>query len=143
MFYGTYQHTIDPKGRVIIPAAFRDDSKLKLMIAKAPDECLFIFSMEQWEKMCAKLDALLVSDSDAQDFSRWFYSSASLCELDKNSRILVPPELRTYASLEKDITIIGVGSKAEVWNRTNLETYMKQDTFARKNIKDMMKKLGI
>jgi MraZ protein len=126
---------------VIIPAAFREDGLSKLMLTKATEDCLFIFSMEQWQKMCAELDELQESDDDAQDFRRWFYSSAALCELDKNARILVPPELRIYANLEKDITIIGVGSRAEVWNKSTWENYSRKESFDRKSLKDTMKKL--
>ena len=143
MFYGKFQHTIDPKGRVIIPAAFREDIKLKLMIAKGLEECLFIFSMEQWDEIYTKLKALPFSDIKARDITRFFFSSASVCELDGNSRILVPPELRGYAGLEKDIIIIGVGTRAEVWNKAKWETYMKKDTFAPDNIAVAMGQLGI
>lgn len=143
MFYGKFQHTIDPKGRVIIPAAFRDGNRLKFMIAKGLEECLFIFSMEQWDDIYTKLKALPFSDAKARDITRFFFSSACECELDGNSRILVPPELRTYAGLEKEIVIIGVGSRAEVWSKAKWETYMQKDTFTPDNIAEAMAQLGI
>ena len=143
MFCGTFQHTIDPKGRLIIPAAFRDDSTLKFVVAKGLENCLFIFTMEQWDEIFAKLKALPFSDPRARDINRFFFSSAAICELDKNARILVPPELRVYAGLEKDVVIIGVGTRAEVWSKARWESYMTKETFEPDNLADAMAELGI
>ncbi len=143
MFYGEFQHTIDPKGRVIIPASFRKELGVKFMITKGLEQCLFIFSEAQWNSLVSKLETLPLSDNSARAFNRFFFSTASECELDKNYRILVPPALRTHAELEKDISIIGVGTRVEVWGKEKWGKYIKDDSLSPDSIAKTMAMLGI
>lgn len=143
MFYGEFQHTLDPKGRMIIPAAYREELKGKFMIAKGLEQCLFIFSMPQWNSLVDKLQTLPLSNTSARDFNRYFFSSAAECEMDGQSRILISPGLRKYAGLEKDIAIIGVGSRVEVWDKTKWESYTQGENLSPENIANTFALLGI
>ena len=143
MFYGEFQHTIDPKGRVIIPAAFRSELGEKFMITKGLEGCLFIFSQAQWNNLVSKLETLPLSNTNARAFNRFFFSTAAECEMDKNYRILVPQALRAHAGLEKDISIIGVGTRVEVWSRDKWEKYIRDDSLSPESIAETMAMLGI
>ncbi len=143
MFYGEFQHTIDPKGRVIIPAAFRDELRSEFMIAKGLEGCLFIFSMPRWNSLVEKLETLPLSNNKARDFSRFFFSSAALCQVDGHSRILVPQELRGHARLEKDITIVGVGNRVEVWSKDRWEKYINGESLSPESLSETFAMLGI
>lgn len=143
MFYGEFQHTLDPKGRIIIPSTYRDELKGKFMIAKGLEQCLFIFSAPQWNSLVDKLQTLPLSDNTARDFNRYFFSSAAECEMDKQSRILVPPGLRKHAGIEKDISIIGVGSRVEVWDKDKWENYIQGENLSPDNIAKAFTMLGI
>lgn len=143
MFYGEFQHTIDPKGRIIIPASFREELDVKFMIAKGLEGCLFIFSMPKWNSLVEKLETLPLSNTRARDFSRFFFSSAAQCQIDGHFRILVPPDLRVHAGLEKDITIVGVGNRVEVWSRDRWEKYMNGESLSPESLSETFAMLGI
>lgn len=143
MFYGEFQHTIDPKGRVIIPVAFRRELGEKFMITKGLEGCLFIFSEAQWNHLVSKLETLPLSNNNARAFNRFFFSTASECEPDNNSRILIPPALRTHADLEKEISIIGVGTRVEVWSKDKWGKYTQDDSLSPDSIAETMGMLGI
>ncbi|NLK86064.1 MAG: division/cell wall cluster transcriptional repressor MraZ [Clostridiaceae bacterium] len=143
MFYGEFQHTVDPKGRIIIPAAFRDELKSKFMVTKGLEGCLFIFSMPKWDSLVEKIETLPLSNNKAREFSRFFFSSAAQCELDKHSRILVPQDLRSHAGLEKDISIVGVGNRVEVWNKDRWKEYMDGESLSPESLSDTFALLGI
>ena len=143
MFYGEYQHTVDPKGRVIVPSKFREGLGEKFIVTKGLDSCLFAYSMEEWTSLENKLKTLPFTDKDVRAFIRFFFSGATECELDKQGRILIPQNLREYASLEKDIFIIGVSSRVEIWNKTNWEAYSNDDSMSADKIAEKMAMLGI
>lgn len=143
MFYGEFQHTIDPKGRVIIPAAFRAELGVKFMITKGLEGCLFIFSEAQWNNLVSKIETLPLSNTNARAFNRFFFSTASECELDKNCRILIPQALRAHAGLEKDVNIIGVGTRVEIWSRENWEKYSQGEILSPDSIAETLSMLGI
>jgi MraZ protein len=126
LFYGEFQHTIDPKGRVIVPSTFRDELGEKFIVTKGLDQCLFVYSMAEWSNLETKLKTLPLSSKDARAFVRFFFSGACECEVDKQGRILLPQNLRAYAALEKDICIIGVSTRVEVWARDKWENYGDQ-----------------
>lgn len=126
MFMGEYQHTIDAKGRLIMPAKFREDLGEKFVITKGLDGCLFIYSQEEWNVLEEKLRNLPFTRADARAFSRFFFSGATECELDKQGRILLPNNLRSYANLIKDVLIIGVSSRVEIWSKETWEEYNSQ-----------------
>jgi MraZ protein len=143
LFYGEFQHTIDPKGRIIIPAAFRDELEMKFMIAKGLEGCLFIFSLPKWNSLVEKLETLPLSNNKARDFSRFFFSSAAQCEVDGHSRILVPQDLRSHAGLDKDICIVGVGNRVEVWSRDRWEKYINGESLSPESLSETFAMLGI
>lgn len=124
MLIGEYQHIIDAKNRVIVPAKFREDLGSLFYITKGLDGCLFVLSRKGWEQLQAKIDAMPLSKS--RGLQRFFFAGATEAEPDKQGRILIPQNLREYAELEKDVTFIGTSTRAEIWstekwNRMNEE----------------------
>ena len=111
MFLGEYQHSIDPKGRLIIPAKFRDYLGEQFVLSKGLDGCLFVYPLKDWHELEDKLRSLPLTQKDARAFARIFFSGASEAELDKQGRVLLPPNLRNYAHITKDVMIIGVGNR--------------------------------
>ncbi len=143
MFIGEYQHTIDVKGRMIVPSKFREDLGDKFVITKGLDNCLFIYSVEEWSVLEAKLKTLPLTSKDARAFVRFFFSGATECEVDKQGRILVPGNLRDYAGLEKDVAVIGVATRVEVWDREKWNNYNGDDNIGPDAIAEKMEALGI
>ena len=117
MFMGEYSHTIDAKGRLIIPSKFREQLGEEFILTKGLDGCLSIFPQGEWKVFEEKLKALPLTNKNARTFSRFFVSSATSCELDKQGRILVPQTLREFAGLEKDVILAGNLSRVEVWSK--------------------------
>jgi MraZ protein len=117
MFMGEYNHTIDAKGRLIIPVRFREGLGDVFVMTKGLDGCLFIFPMDEWEAFEKKLRALPLTSKNARTFSRFFVSGATECELDKQGRILVPQTLREFACLDREVVLAGNLSRIEVWSK--------------------------
>ncbi|MGI6685990.1 MAG: division/cell wall cluster transcriptional repressor MraZ [Bacillota bacterium] len=126
MFMGEYQHTIDPKGRLFIPVKFREDLGDNFVVTKGLDNCLFVYSKNEWQRLELKLKALPFTKADARAFTRFFFSGAMECELDKQGRILLPANLRDYAQLDKETVIIGVSSRVEIWSKDRWDRYNEQ-----------------
>ena len=124
MLMGEYSHSLDTKGRLIMPAKLRQDIGDKFILTKGLDGCLFAFSQTEWNNFEEKLKGLPLSDKNARNFVRFFLSGATECEIDKQGRFLIPTNLRISANLEKDAIIIGVGTRIEIWNK---ETWEKCD----------------
>lgn len=143
MFYGEYQHTVDPKGRVIVPSKFREGLGEKFIVTKGLDNCLFAYSSEEWSNLEAKLRSLPFTDKDVRAFVRFFFAGATECEVDKQGRILVPQNLREYAGLDKDIFIIGVSTRVEIWDKARWEGYNSDDNMSDDKIAEKMAMLGI
>lgn len=143
MFYGEYQHTVDPKGRVIVPSKFREGLGEKFILTKGLDNCLFAYSSEEWSNLEAKLRSLPFTDKDVRSFVRFFFAGATECEVDKQGRILVPQNLREYAELDKDIFIIGVSTRVEIWDKSKWEGYNNNDNMSTDKIAEKMALLGI
>ncbi|RUT36387.1 division/cell wall cluster transcriptional repressor MraZ [Paenibacillus zeisoli] len=131
MFMGEYQHSIDDKGRIIIPAKFRELLGTSFVVTRGLDQCLFVYPQDEWGVMEQKLKALPLMKSDARAFTRFFFSGATECEWDKQGRVNLPATLRQYAKLEKDCVVIGVSNRVEIWSRDTWEQYFQQseDTF--------------
>lgn len=131
MFMGEFQHSIDEKGRIIIPAKFRDLLGTSFVVTRGLDQCLFVYPMQEWEVLEQKLKALPLMKSDARAFTRFFFSGATECEWDKQGRVNLPVTLRQYAKLEKDCVVLGVSNRVEIWSRDTWEQYFQQseDTF--------------
>lgn len=110
---GTYEHSIDAKGRPFIPAKLREELGVTFYLAMGVDECLAIYPQETWNRFTEKFASLPMSQSAAM---RPLFANASKCELDSQGRIVIPQKLRKYAGLEKDAVIIGVNDRAEIWS---------------------------
>ena len=119
LFIGEYEHSVDVKGRVIMPAKLREDIGEKFILTKGLDGCLFAYSQTEWTNFEEKLKTLPLTNKNARDFVRFFLSGAIECEIDKQGRFLIPGNLRTYAKLDKEIIIIGVGTRIEIWNKAS------------------------
>lgn len=117
MFMGEYSHSIDTKGRLIIPAKFRELLGEEFVLTKGLDGCLSIYPMEEWKAFEEKLKALPLTNKNARTFSRFFVAGATTCELDKQGRILVPVTLREFAGLEKDVVLTGNITRIEIWSK--------------------------
>lgn len=121
MFMGEYNHTIDVKGRVIIPSRFRESLGEEFVVTKGLDGCLFVYDNEEWNRFEEKLKALPLTNKDARKFVRFFLAGAAGVEVDKQGRILLPPNLREFAGLNKDVVLVGVASRVEIWSREKWE----------------------
>ncbi|MCM3171107.1 MULTISPECIES: division/cell wall cluster transcriptional repressor MraZ [Paenibacillus] len=126
MFMGEFQHSIDDKGRVIIPAKFRESLGPSFVVTRGLDQCLFVYPMEEWGVMEQKLKALPLMKSDARAFTRFFFSGATECDLDKQGRVNLPGNLREYAKLDKDCVVLGVSNRVEIWSKDIWENYFNQ-----------------
>lgn len=126
MFVGKYQNSIDSKSRLIIPSKFREELGCRCVVAQSLDRCLTISTMEEWEKFLMQLNALPTSNPEARMIRRYFNQSAAVCDVDKQGRVTIPPELREYAGISKELVTIGNINNIEVWSKECWET----DAFA-------------
>ena len=117
MFMGEYNHIIDAKGRLIIPARFRELLGEEFILTKGLDGCLSIYPMDAWEAFETKLRALPLTNKNARTFTRFFVAGATNCELDRQGRILVPQTLREFAGLEKEVVLTGNLDRIEIWSK--------------------------
>lgn len=143
MFMGEYRHSLDTKGRVIIPAKFREDLGERCVITRGLDQCLFIYPLAEWATMESKLRQLPLTQRDARAFVRFFFSGATDVELDKQGRVMVPSNLREYASLSKDVVVIGVSSRVELWSKEIWEDYVDEAETSFDSIAEKIVDLGI
>ncbi|MEW9050369.1 MAG: division/cell wall cluster transcriptional repressor MraZ [Neobacillus sp.] len=126
MFMGEYHHSIDNKGRMIVPSKFRDELGEMFIITRGLDQCLFGYPMSEWELIEEKLKGLPLTKKDARAFTRFFFSGATESELDKQGRINIPAPLLQYAKLEKECVILGVSNRIEIWSKQIWEDYFSQ-----------------
>ncbi len=143
MLIGEYEHSLDVKGRLIMPAKLREDIGEKFIITKGLDGCLFGFSQNEWTNFEEKLKTLPLTNKNARDFVRFFLSGATECEIDKQGRFLIASNLREYANMEKDVAIIGVGTRLEIWNREKWKQYNSDENISADEIAENMTMLGI
>ncbi|MFH1094492.1 MAG: division/cell wall cluster transcriptional repressor MraZ [Candidatus Omnitrophota bacterium] len=135
MFYGEFEHSLDRKNRIIIPAKFREALKdsfvEKFYITRGLDGCLFIFTEEEWKKQEQRFKSLSFTSPDARKFNRMFFSGASEIICDRQGRILIPQYLRTFADIQKDVVIIGVSNRIEIWGKTRWKDFYEntRDTY--------------
>ncbi|MCF6410462.1 division/cell wall cluster transcriptional repressor MraZ [Pseudalkalibacillus salsuginis] len=131
MFMGEHLHTIDDKGRMIIPSKFRDELGTTFVLTRGLDQCVFGYPLEEWKQLEEKLKALPFTKKDARAFTRFFFSGAAECQLDKQGRVNIASTLRQYAKLEKDCVVIGVSNRIEIWNKEVWEDYFNksEDSF--------------
>ena len=141
MLIGEYEHSMDAKGRLIMPAKLRENKKEKFIVTKGLDGCLFAFSIQEWTNFEQKLRTLPISNKDARAFSRFFFAGAIDCEIDKQGRFLISSNLREFAGLEKDVVIVGMDSRIEIWSK---EKWQKCDEdISADEIAERMEMLGI
>ena len=126
MLIGEYHHNIDEKGRLIIPAKFREEIGNSFVVTKGLDGCLFVYSLVEWEKIVNKLKTLPFTKKDVRTFSRFFLASATVCEFDRQGRINLMNSLTLYAGLKKECAIIGVNDRLEIWDLDKFNNLMKE-----------------
>lgn len=141
MFMGEYNHTIDAKGRLIIPSKFRESLGDVFVVTKGLDGCLFVYDNAEWNVFEEKLKSLPLMNKDARKFVRFFLAGAAEVEVDKQGRILVPNVLREFAELNKDVVLIGVASRIEIWSRERFEGMAAYDDMD--EIAEHMAELGL
>lgn len=117
MFMGEYNHTLDTKGRIIVPSKFREQLGMTFVITKGLDGCLFVYSQEEWKTIEESFRNKPLTSKDARHFARFFFAGACECEVDKQGRILIPTNLREYAGIDKDVVSVGVLNRVEIWSK--------------------------
>ena len=141
MFMSEYNHTLDTKGRLIIPAKFRETLGEEFVISKGMDGCLFVYAGDDWNAFEQKLTSLPLINKEARQFARFFLAGAATVEVDKQGRILLPANLREYAGIDKEVVSVGVFSRVEIWSK---ERYLENNDFDDMDeIADHMAELGI
>ena len=143
MLIGEYEHSLDAKGRLIMPSKLRESIGEKFIVTKGLDGCLFGFSKQEWTNFEEKLKTLPLTNKNARDFVRFFLSGATECEIDKQGRFLIVANLREYASMKKDVVIIGVGTRIEIWDKEKWKNYSSEENISADDIAENMTMLGI
>ncbi len=146
MFRGRYEHTIDSKGRISIPSKFREVLSEKYddrLVITNFDQCLVAFPYEEWSALEQKVTSLSLLKKEVKTFLRFFYSSAMDCSIDKQGRLLIPPTLRDYAVLQKDVVLVGEGKKIEIWAKERWNDVVKKAQEDFDQIGDTLSGLGL
>lgn len=143
MFMGEYTHSMDKKGRLIIPSKIRNELSDSFVITRGLDNCLFLYPMAEWKGLEKKLTSLPISSKNARNFVRFFFSGANECELDKQGRVSLPINLRKYAEFKHEIVIIGLANRLELWAKEKWDNYMNEIEDSYEDIADAMEELGI
>jgi len=143
LFIGEYRHSLDVKGRIIVPAKFRDGLGDKFVLTKGLDGCLFAYSKEEWANFEEKIKSLPLTNKDARAFVRFFFAGAVECEIDKQGRTLIPPMLREHAGLNKELVIIGVSNRVEIWSQDKWDSYSEAEDLEADELAEKMAMLGI
>lgn len=143
MLLGEYKHNLDVKGRVAIPAKFRDKVGTGAIITRGLDSCLFVFAEKEWEALVQKLVAMPLSQSNSRAFGRLMLAGATDAELDKQGRILIPDYLRKFAGLKKTVVVTGLYSRMEIWDEDSWEKYKAKTESASGDIAEQLGQLGI
>ncbi len=134
MFMGEYQHSVDEKGRLIMPAKFREELGERFVVTRGLDNCLFVYPSHEWTVLEQKLKALPFTKSDARAFMRFFFSGAAECEFDKQGRILIPNNLREHARLKREVVVIGVSGRVEIWSQEVWQQYSEETNLSFESI---------
>ena len=142
MFIGEYSHSLDNKNRMIIPAKLREELEGRFIITKGLDGCLYVYPLDEWKQLAEKLKALPLTNKNARDFVRFFFSGASEIDIDKQGRGLIPQNLIEYAGITKDIISIGVLTKVEIWSKERWDQY-NNETVDYNELAEKMRELGI
>lgn len=143
MFMGEYQHSIDPKGRLFIPARFREGLGESFIATRGLDHCLFLYPREEWERIERKLKEIPFTRADARAFIRLFFSGASECEIDRQGRALLPASLREFARITRDVVVIGVSNRVEIWAKEEWARYREQAENIYEQVAESIDELGL
>lgn len=127
MFMGEYHHNIDDKGRIVLPGKFRSNNMDKIVITRGLEQCLYLYTIEEWEKVVSKLNKLPFTKKDARTFMRSFFAGATASEFDKAGRINIASPLVNYAGLTKECVIIGVNDRIEIWDKKLYNDFMNEN----------------
>lgn len=143
MFLGEISHSLDSKGRIVIPSKFREELGSNFVITKGLDKCLSVYPASEWKVFEEKLKALPVSSHEARKFTRFLFSGAVECEPDKQGRILLPQNLRDYAGIKDEIVSIGLNNRIEIWNKQCWTNYNDEENYIDAELAEKMYEFGI
>ncbi len=143
MFIGEFKHSVDTKGRVAVPAKFRNQISSGAIITRGLDHCLFVFTEGDWEALAQKIIALPLAQSNSRAFSRLMLAGASGVEVDSQGRILIPDYLRKYAGISKSVKVIGVYNRVEIWDEASWQKYKEKTENAGDEIAEKLGEIGI
>lgn len=143
MFIGEYSHNLDDKGRMAVPAKFRRDLSKGAVVTRGLDNCLFLYTKTEWEKLAEKLANLPISQSNTRAFSRLMLAGAMDVEMDKQGRVILPEYLRSFAGIKKNLVIAGLYNRLEIWDQELWNTYKKQTEAESGTIAEKMGELGV
>jgi MraZ protein len=143
MFIGEYSHNLDDKGRLAIPIKFRNELKGGAVVTRGLDNCLFLYTKKEWEKLAEKLAALPFSQANSRAFARLMLAGAMDVEVDKQGRMVLPEYLRGFASLKKSVVVAGLYSRLELWDEEKWKAYKSQTEAESGEIAERMAELGV
>lgn len=143
MFIGEYSHNLDEKGRLAIPVKFRNQVKKGAVVTRGLDNCLFLYTKAEWEKLAEKLAALPISQSNSRAFARLMLAGAMDVETDSQGRVVLPEYLRKFAELKKEVVIAGLYNRMEIWDSGKWESYKGQTEAESRSIAEKMAELGV
>jgi len=143
MFIGEYNHTIDEKGRLAVPVKFRSDLARGAVVTRGLDNCLFLYSAEEWAKLAEKLSKLPIGQANTRAFARLMLAGAMDVEIDKQGRIILPEYLRKYAAIGKKVVVAGLYSRLEIWDEDNWNKYKEGTEKDSKDIAEALGELGV
>jgi MraZ protein len=140
---GEYNHSVDSKGRMIVPSKLREQLGLSFVVTRGMDGCLFAYPNDEWEIFEGKLRQLPMTNENSRKFKRFFQAGAADCEVDNQGRILLPANLREFAGITKDVTVVGVGERAEIWSKEKWEEKNNIDDIDFNELAQGIEDLGI
>ena len=143
MLIGEYEHSLDTKGRLIMPSKLKEDIGEKFVITKGLDGCLFVYSLTEWKNFEEKLRTFPLTNKDARALTRFFLAGAAESEIDKQGRFLIAGNLREFAMLEKEVVIIGMLNRIEIWSKEKWLQYSEEENKSADEIAEKISNLGI
>ena len=143
MFIGEYQHNLDTKGRLAVPAKFRSQLAKGAVVTKGLDDCLFLYTKEEWKKLADKLATLPIAKANSRAFARLMLAGAMDVEIDRQGRMLIPDYLRKYADLKKKVVVAGLWSRVEIWGEDKWSSYKTKTENSSEEIAEKLGELGI
>ena len=143
MLIGEYEHSIDAKGRLSMPAKLKSEIGEKFVVTKGLEGCLFVYSLAEWQNFEEKLKSFPLTNKNARTLTRFFLAGATECEIDKQGRFLIASNLREYAGLQKEVVIIGVLGRLEIWDKAKWLEYNEKENNSVEDIAESLADLGI